>query len=111
MVSERRGGGVTKDLIPLKGNVFSALSGLRISHIEVTIRLINNWDELAGEPWAEQTRPLGILDGELIVETATASLVSLLRYATGSLHERLVGIVGDGVISSITVQAPPRLKL
>ena len=111
MVSEGRGCGVTTDLISLKGNVFSALSGIGISHIGVTIRLINDWDELAGEPWAEQTRPLGIRDGELIVETATASLVSLLRYATGSLHERIEGIVGNGVISSITVQAPPRLRL
>ncbi len=101
---------MTEDLTPLSRNVFSALSGLGISHIGVTIRLINDWDELAGEPWAEQTRPLGIRDGELIVETATASLVSMFRYATGSLHQRLEGLIGEGVISSITVQAPPRFR-
>lgn len=101
---------MTEDLTPLNRNVFSALSGLGISHIAVTIRLIKEWDELAGDPWEGQTRPLGIRDGELIVETATASLVSMFRYATGSLHERLEGVIGEGVISSITVQAPPRFK-
>jgi hypothetical protein len=101
---------MTEELTPLSRNVFSVLSGLGISHIGVTIRLINDWDELAGELWAEQTRPLGIRDGELIVETATTSLVSMFRYATGSLHERLEGVIGEGVISSITVQAPPRLR-
>ncbi len=101
---------MNEDLTPLNRSVFSALSGLGISHIGLSIRLINEWDELAGDPWAGQTRPLGIREGELIVETATASLVSMFRYATGSLHERLEGVIGEGVISSITVQAPSRLR-
>jgi hypothetical protein len=108
MVGEGGECGVTEDLTPLNQSVFSALSGLGISHIKVTIRLINEWDELAGDPWAGQTRPLGIRDGELIIETATAALVSMFRYATGSLHQRLEDSIGEGVISSITVQSPPR---
>jgi hypothetical protein len=97
-----------EELRPVTGGVFSALSGLGMSNIGVSMRLMKEWDELAGDPWAGQTRPLGIREGELIIETAVPAIVSLLRYATGALHKRLEEAVGTGVISSITVQAPPR---
>lgn len=73
-----------------------------------------DWNDLAGEPWAGQSHPAYLRGGELVVNVSTASLVSLLRYATGDLLRRLDDRLGEGMVSTVRVAVssapalPPR---
>jgi hypothetical protein len=77
--------------------------GLPDPDVVASLRL--RWDEVAGEPWAGQTEPSYVRDGELVVFVTHPSLVSMLRYATGELMRRLDAYLGEGVIESVKVLA------
>lgn len=81
-----------------------------LERVEVTLALQNEWDELAGSPWAGASRPMVVRDGELTVEADSASTVRYLRYAVGDLSRRLDERFGEGVVNSIVVKAPPARK-
>jgi len=74
----------------------------------LTNSLQENWAEVAGEPWADQTRPLFVRDKELMVEAVSMALVGMLRYCTGDLLRRLDRHLGEGVVESVRVVGPTR---
>lgn len=71
-------------------------------------RLQQSWPDLAGPPWAGQSAPVLLRRGELVVESASPQLVSILRYASGELLRRLDEELGPGRIDTIRVTAPRR---
>ncbi len=94
------------DLEPLDESVRRALARLGLVDVEVMLRLRSEWDDLAGEPWAGISRPLGLADGELVVEAAQPGLVATLRYGTGALCRRLCEALGTRRIDRVKVVAP-----
>ncbi|MGH8923905.1 MAG: DciA family protein [Acidimicrobiia bacterium] len=89
-------------------SVLSRLLGtLGLPSPDLLPRLRGSWDDLAGPPWAGQSRPVLIRRGELLVESNAPQLVSILRYASGELLRRLDTELGPGKIETIRV-APPR---
>lgn len=71
-------------------------------------QLRETWDVLAGPPWAGQSSPVLIRRGELVVESNSSQLVSVLRYASGELLRRLDEEFGAGRIDTIRVTGPRR---
>jgi hypothetical protein len=70
--------------------------------------LQENWADVAGEPWAGQSRPLFVRDKELMVEAVSMTLVGMLRYCIGDLLRRLDRHLGEGVVDSVRVIGPTR---
>ena len=71
-------------------------------------RITADWDALAGSPWAGHSKPSSLKGGELVIEAASPSIVSMLRYGTHSLMERLGEELGSPVVTSVRIIPPPR---
>lgn len=80
------------------------LEQLGMTRPDTAARIVDEWEELAGEPWASAARPAGLRDGELVVDVVDAATLSLLRYRTGELLERLHGSLGDDVVEVIRLR-------
>lgn len=70
--------------------------------------LSEEWDQLAGHPWAGRSRPLVVQGQTLVVEADSPSLVAFLRYAEKALVEAITTRFGEGVIHSVEVRPPAR---
>jgi predicted nucleic acid-binding Zn ribbon protein len=80
------------------------LERLGLSRPDTAARLSSEWEELAGEPWATRARPAGLRNGQLVVDVIDAATVSLLRYRTGELLERLDEKLGEGTVEVIRLR-------
>lgn len=96
-----------KDLHSFGGLLRSVLGSMGLDRIDLTLSLMEEWDEIAGAPWAGASNPLVIKDGELIVEAISPTAVRFLRYAVGDLMRSLDDRFGEGVVSAVTVRPPP----
>ena len=91
----------------VEGLVTRTLRNLGIERLDVTLGLVDEWEELVPEPWRSQANPLMLKDGELLVEARSPQVASLLRYAVGNLLKVLDERFGEGVVDSVRVQSPP----
>jgi hypothetical protein len=91
---------------PIEGMLESLLARLGLPAPSVSKYLADGWDEMAGAPWAEQTKPLFIREGELVIEAISPALVGMLRYAIGDLMRRLDEQLGEGVVETVRVVGP-----
>jgi hypothetical protein len=69
-------------------------------------RLTQEWDEIAGSPWAGRSTPLFIQGKTLVVEASAPSMVAFPRSGSSTLLEALARHLGEGVIDRIEVRAP-----
>lgn len=72
-------------------------------------RLRRDWDLIAGEPWKDRSQPLVLRNRELVVESLSSAMVSVLRYATGDLQRRIDDVLGPGHVQAVRV-VPPRAE-
>ncbi len=71
--------------------------------LEVT-HLVAEWGDVAGEPWAGRSVPVGLAGGVLVVEVADATTASLLKYQKQALIGRLDDRVGKGLVTEVRVR-------
>ncbi len=83
------------------------LQRYRLVDPDTWTRLRQEWDALGGHPWSGRSTPSSLKDGELVVQASSAAAVSMLRYGTESLLERLEQELGPGVVTAVRV-VPPR---
>lgn len=67
----------------------------------------SEWAELAGDPWNRLARPVALARRVLIVEVESAAAVSLLRYGSKGLAQRLNQALGGDKIEDIRVRTDP----
>ncbi len=91
----------------ISGGVARMLRRLGMGDVRVLMDLQENWDEIAGRPWAGASRPMGIKGGELAVEAFDPGMVSMLRYATGGLVRAVEERIGEGQVDRVKVIPPP----
>ena len=84
------------------------LTKIGVAELSVLNELSERWDELAGPPWAGNSKPQVIQHAELVVAADSAAGVRVMRYATESLAKRLSTHFGQEVVSSVRVVAPVR---
>ena len=97
-----------RDLGSIDQLIGPMLRKLGVADLSVMTTLTDDWDLVAGSPWAGASRPLIIRHGELVVEANSPAAVRMLRYAAESLAKRLSDQFGAGVIDSVRVVAPSR---
>ena len=73
-------------------------------------RLVEEWETLAGEPWATRSRPAGLRDGILVVEVDDGTAASLLKYQEQSLLERLERGLGSRFATQVRIRVSSRKK-
>lgn len=95
-------------LTSLTGPLRATLAKLGLTNIDVLFRLMRDWDELTGPPWAGASAPVMLEDGELTVEATTQASVGILRYGTNDLVTKINAAVGHDVIQTARVIGPPR---
>jgi hypothetical protein len=91
------------DLEPIGADVEALLGRIGLPSLPPLARLVEAWDDLAGEPWSV-ARPAGLEAGVLVVEVADGMLASLLAYQTGPLLTRLEDHLGPGVVQSVRIR-------
>lgn len=91
-------------LDPIGDMLTPFLEKLGLARPDTAARLSMEWPELAGEPWATDTRPAGLKSGELVVEVENAATLSVLRYRTGELLARLDDALGEGTVEVIRLR-------
>jgi hypothetical protein len=97
-----------RDLSALGEFLGPLLADLGVASLDILSELAENWDELAGSPWAGNSIPQVVRHGELLVEAQTASAVRLLRYAAETLAKGMAEHFGADVITSVRVVPPGR---
>lgn len=83
------------------------LDRMGMTRPDVLRRLVKEWPEMVGEPWASRSRPSALSRGELIVGVATGADASLLRYRTGELLEILDRELGESAVETIRIRVQP----
>jgi hypothetical protein len=91
-------------LDPIGEMLAPLLERLGVGRPDTAARLTTDWVELAGEPWSSQTRPAGLEGGELLVEVIDAATLSVLRYRTGELLQRLDDQLGEGTVEVVRLR-------
>jgi hypothetical protein len=92
------------DLEPIGGEVEEFLTKLGMPPMLDVARLVDEWDELAGEPFSSMATPAGFSDGELVVEVTNGPAASIMKYRAGALLDRLRDSLGDGVVERIRIR-------
>jgi len=92
------------DLQRIGDDLAAVLRRLGLPAVDATQRLIDDWPELAGEPWASRSRPAGLQGGELVVEVADGTSASLLRYQAGDLLRRLEEGLGARLVDAVRIR-------
>jgi hypothetical protein len=92
------------DLERIGDGLEEVLRRLGLPAVDVLQRLVSDWAELAGEPWASRALPAGLQRGELVVEVADGTSASLLRYQTGELLRRLEGGLGARLVDAVRIR-------
>ena len=91
-------------LEPIGGDLEAILTRLGMPPTLDVTRLVEEWEELAGEPFSTMATPAGFGDGELLLEVADGSAASLMKYRAGALLDRLRESHGDGIVTRIKIR-------
>ncbi len=98
--------GDRRPLEPIATPLRNALRQLGLAEIETLLELLQDWDRIAGQPWAGVSAPAKLSSGHLVVRAESAASVRLLRYASGRLIQTLDERLGEGTVVSIEVVLP-----
>lgn len=91
-------------LDPIADMLAPFLERMGLARPDQAARISSEWSDLAGEPWASQSRPAGLREGQLVVDVVDAATVSLLRYRTGELLKRLDEELGEGTVEVVRLR-------
>jgi predicted nucleic acid-binding Zn ribbon protein len=71
--------------------------------IDVTA-LVDEWSEVAGEPFGSMSRPASFGGGVLTIEVDDGAIASLLKYRLGDLVESLGRRFGEDRVTSVRIR-------
>jgi hypothetical protein len=72
--------------------------------------MVDNWPEVAGEPFGSMSTPDSFGSGVLTLVVADGVAASLLKYQVGDLIGRLDARFGEGVVTSVRIKVGGRKK-
>lgn len=108
MVRGRWEGVLLREPKPIGDLLRVLMERYRLVDPDTWTRIATDWESLAGSPWAGRSKPSSLKGGELVVEAASPAIVSMLRYGTHSLLDRLGEELGSAVVTSVRIIPPPR---
>ena len=95
---------MVSDLHRIGDDLEAVLRRLGLPAPGVLDRLVREWAQVAGEPWATRAAPVGLNRGELVVEVADGTTASLLRYQVGGLLDRLAEGLGARLVETVRLR-------
>jgi hypothetical protein len=90
-------------LRPISDGLSDILTRLGIPADLDLSNLVEEWPEIAGDPFGQMATPGGYRDGELVLTVADGTAASLLKFRVGELIERLDGHFGKGAVTSVRI--------
>jgi predicted nucleic acid-binding Zn ribbon protein len=96
------------DLERIGEDLAGVLRKLGLPGPDTAERVVEEWSDLAGEPWASRARPGAIRDGVLWVEAVDPAAAALLRYRVTALIERLNDALGPGAVTAVKIRVADR---
>jgi len=99
-----------RDLERVGGFLDRVLRGLGMPDPLDLNRLVDGWEDLAGEPWGTRSQPAGLDGGELVVEVDDGSIATLLTYQREALIGRLERRLGTPLVTSIKIRVARHKK-
>ncbi len=94
-----------EDLAAALDRLFARLG---VESPELMAKVIEMWDEVAGKPWKDRSRPVFMRGRTLVVEAFSPSAVALLKYQTSQLAEAFKQALGEGTVDAVEVIPPGR---
>ncbi len=91
------------DLEPIGGGLDRLLRRLGMPVVPDLARLVEEWADLAGEPWASRSEPVGLRDGKLVVAVGDGADATLFKYQADMLLERLEQGLEGRLIESVRI--------
>ena len=67
-------------------------------------RIHTAWVEIAGEELARHVQPVRLAGGVLVVRAESAGWATQVRYLAAQLKERANAVLGEGEVTTVTVQ-------
>lgn len=95
---------MTDDLRPVGSGLDRLLRDLGMPRLFDIADIASEWSEVAGEPFASLSTPVGYRAGELVLRVADGSAASLLKFRLTALVERLAARYGAGVVTSVRLR-------
>ena len=101
---------MTDGLRPIGDGVERMLRALGMPETIDVGALVDDWGEIAGEPFGSMSAPASFGDGVLTLVAEDGVAASLLKYRVSGLIERLAARFGDGVVTSVRIRVGGRKK-
>ena len=98
------------ELEPIAKDLDALLESLGMPTSLDLAELVEDWDQVAGEPFAGVAEPVGLKDGELVLQVPVGAAASLLKYRVGPLLDRLRSHFGEGAIDRVRIRVGNRKK-
>ena len=95
---------MSDDMKPIGSGLERLLRDLGMPETFDVAGLADEWSEVAGEPFAELSRPASFGAGELVLEVSDGAAASLLKYHIGSLVERISERYGRGTVNTVRIK-------
>ncbi len=99
---------MSEDLEPFSESLADVFTRLGLPDPVLNGELVEEWKDLAGQPWVGRSHPLYVKGKTLYVEASSPSGVAFLRYGIANLLEVLEHRFGTGVIEGVEVVPPQR---
>ncbi|WP_420639429.1 DciA family protein [Candidatus Poriferisocius sp.] len=81
---------------------------LRTPSASVLRMVFDNWDELVGSVIAQETTPVRLVDGELVVAVDDPAWATEMRFFGAELMERINAVAGKEAVTTVTVRVRRR---
>ena len=70
-------------------------------------RIHSAWEQIAGEELARHVEPVRLAGGVLVVRAESPAWATQVKYLAGQLLVRANEVLGEGEVTTVTVQAGP----
>ena len=82
------------------------MSRLGVDDLPTLLAIMEEWDTLAGGPWAEHTTPIVLRRGTLVVEASNPMAIRMLKFGEVDLVRALQERFGPESVSAVEVVRP-----
>lgn len=93
-----------RGLEPLSAGLDAILAKLGLPPDMAMASMVEEWPQVAGEPFGSLSRPAGYSGGELTLSVTDGPSATLLRYRIDELIERLDERYGKGRVTSVRIR-------
>lgn len=95
-------------LEPFSDSITALFGRLGLGDPLTAFKISEEWESLAGKPWAGRSRPLYVKGRTLVVEAFSPSAIAFLRYGEAALLEAIGARFGDSTVDAVEVVGPGR---